>query len=308
MRVVQGAQVVLLISILLLWQFSFAQGIEEEVEWEAEPLTKDDCSLCHSNQVDAFFISHHGRTSKPEDEGSLEACQACHGDFQRHLDEHGETLDGVTSFIRKNTPASERNQICLNCHQDGGRIHWPGSEHDTHSMDCSSCHRIHARDTVMSRSEESRVCFSCHQQVRADMHKPSGHPSGEAMSCRDCHDSHGSIGNDLLNNFDVNLVCYDCHADLRGPFLWEHPPASDDCLTCHEAHGSIHSSMLKWRAPFLCQQCHQNEIGTRHYKRVMDLNSLVDEGQGRFIVAGSCMNCHPKVHGSNHPSGMGLSR
>jgi hypothetical protein len=32
-----------------------------------------------------------------------------------------------------------------------------------------------------------------------------------------------------------------CHAEKRGPFLWEHAPSVENCANCHEAHGSIHS-------------------------------------------------------------------
>ncbi|PLY17230.1 MAG: cystathionine beta-synthase [Sedimenticola sp.] len=286
----------------------YAQAKDEAFDFELEVLTKDDCRLCHSGQAVAYFSSLHGQSENAVHENPIKQCETCHGEFYAHIKSRGESLDGVVSFANKNGTFLERNQRCMNCHEDSRRMHWQGSMHETSSMDCSSCHKIHGKDAVLARNEESKVCFSCHQKIRADLHKPSSHPSGEVMSCRDCHNSHGSTGDKLLRHFDVNLVCYECHANLRGPFLWEHPPASDNCLTCHEAHGSSHYSMLKRRAPFLCQQCHQNEVGSRHVRRVMDLDALAEVGEGRFIAAGSCMNCHSKVHGSNHPSGVGLSR
>jgi DmsE family decaheme c-type cytochrome len=285
-----------------------SQTDEDTFDDELEVLTKDDCRLCHRGQAEAYFTSLHGEPGKSALENPIKQCETCHGEFYTHIDSRGESLDGVVSYARKNGTFLERNQRCLNCHQDSSRMHWQGSAHENSNMDCSSCHKIHDKDSVLAKNDESRVCFRCHQKVRAEVHKPSSHPSGVVMSCRDCHNSHGSTGDKLLNRFDVNLVCYECHANLRGPFLWEHPPASDNCLTCHEAHGSSHYSMLKRRAPFLCQQCHQNEVGSRHVRRVMDLDALAEVGEGRFIAAGSCMNCHSKVHGTNHPSGFVLAR
>jgi len=34
----------------------------------------------------------------------------------------------------------------------------------------------------------------------------------------------------------------------------------------------------------------------------------VEGGTSRFLLGGSCLNCHSQVHGSNHPSGYQLMR
>ena len=54
----------------------------------------------------------------------------------------------------------------------------------------------------------------------------------------------------------VNQTCYTCHAEKRGPFLWEHAPAAEDCTLCHTPHGSVYPSLLTKTPPLLCQQCH----------------------------------------------------
>ena len=59
----------------------------------------------------------------------------------------------------------------------------------------------------------------------------------------------------------VNEVCYRCHAEKRGPFLWMHAPVAMNCLNCHLPHGSVNQHMLVINMPVLCQRCH---IGTRH--------------------------------------------
>jgi predicted CXXCH cytochrome family protein len=48
----------------------------------------------------------------------------------------------------------------------------------------------------------------------------------------------------------VNDTCYQCHAEKRGPFLWEHAPVREDCTNCHSPHGSTQPSLLKARTPW----------------------------------------------------------
>ncbi len=43
----------------------------------------------------------------------------------------------------------------------------------------------------------------------------------------------------------MNETCYTCHADKRGPFLWEHQPVNEDCTNCHTPHGSNITPLLK---------------------------------------------------------------
>ena len=33
----------------------------------------------------------------------------------------------------------------------------------------------------------------------------------------------------MLKEASVNDNCYKCHAEKRGPFLWEHPPVRENC-------------------------------------------------------------------------------
>ena len=60
----------------------------------------------------------------------------------------------------------------------------------------------------------------------------------------------------MLRENSVNENCYKCHAEKRGPFLWEHNPVRENCLNCHDAHGSTKQALLKVQAPKLCGECH----------------------------------------------------
>ena len=157
-----------------------------------------------------------------------------------------------------------------------------------------------------AKAEQADVCFACHKKQRADFNKPSHHPVrfGQ-MTCTDCHSPHGSAATALLKKSTLNQTCYGCHAEKRGPFLWEHAPASEDCTLCHTPHGSIHPALLTKRPPLLCQQCHSQ---SGHTSLALTGAGLPGGSPSGFLLAGSCLNCHSQVHGSNHPSGVKLMR
>jgi DmsE family decaheme c-type cytochrome len=123
------------------------------------------------------------------------------------------------------------------------------------------------------------------------------------MECTSCHNVHGSKNVRLLRaGFTINEACATCHADKRGPFLWEHAPVRDSCVNCHDPHGSSNERMLVAKSPFLCQRCHNH---TRHPSTIYD---RVVQGTSNRIFGRSCASCHTQIHGSNHPSGNFLVR
>jgi predicted CXXCH cytochrome family protein len=102
----------------------------------------------------------------------------------------------------------------------------------------------------------AEVCFDCHWQQRGS---PEGipHPiDSNLMSCSSCHSPHGSAVEFDLRRDSLNETCYTCHAEKRGPYLWEHAPVTENCSNCHVPHGSSQPALLRVRAPLLCQQCH----------------------------------------------------
>ena len=147
----------------------------------------------------------------------------------------------------------------------------------------------------MARANVVETCAQCHLVKRAQLLSRVAHmpiPEGK-MSCTDCHNPHGSATPAMLVRDSPNDTCYTCHADKRGPFLWEHPPVVESCMNCHDPHGTNHQSMLKRVVFRLCQQCH---VETRHPTSPYNPGS-------RFAFNRGCVNCHARIHGSNHPSG-----
>jgi len=170
-------------------------------------------------------------------------------------------------------------------------------------------------DPVLAQESQADVCFACHKDKRAAFLRQSRHPvqasSAAAshtglMTCTDCHDPMGSSGPANLERDTINETCYDCHAEKRGPFLWEHAPAREDCSNCHESHGSNNPDLLVARQPWLCQQCHAANF---HPSSVYSGIGIPENGGAdQRILGKQCLNCHQQIHGSNHPSGARLTR
>jgi DmsE family decaheme c-type cytochrome len=288
-----------------------AQAAEEPLQQYASQGAKT-CLKCHDEKpvTDIFQTAHavRGDTRTPF---AYHDCETCHGPSPEHMVKPAAGEARVPVEVNfapgSSTPVSEQNTVCLNCHSGGERMHWRGSHHESAELACTSCHRIHAQDDkVRSRQGQATVCFTCHKAQRASAMQRSHHPLLEGqVTCSDCHASHGTFGTADLVGATVNDTCYQCHTEKRGPFLWEHPPVREDCTLCHSPHGSPEASLLKARAPWLCQECHSTEF---HPSALYSGSGVPPNGMDAHLLLRSCLNCHPKVHGSNHPSGPRFTR
>lgn len=273
----------------------------------------DTCLACHDDEVSlAVFRTKHAvpsDTRGPFGHGQLQ-CEACHGpggDHGRRI-RRGQERPPVINFgSQAATEVSVQNGICLDCHTADVGFGWHGGSHDVEDVACADCHISHAaRDDVLQTSTQPKVCFNCHQMQRSETLKAFSHPFFEGkMDCSGCHSPHGATLDAQLVRQTLNDTCYQCHAEKRGPYVWEHAPVTEDCALCHSPHGSNHPGMLTSRAPLLCQSCHSQ---SGHPSIAHDTNGLPAGAPSQFLLGQSCMNCHEQVHGSNHPSGSKLMR
>jgi len=264
------------------------------------------CTRCH-DENDSFPVlaigkTKHGTRADPR----TPTCTSCHGASEAHMNKpaSGARPKPDVMFTKTSPTSPEaKNQACLTCHQGGKRTYWQMSMHASRDVACSSCHVVHAqRDPARDKLEQANVCFACHKQQRAEIRRQSRHPTLEGkVICSDCHNPHGAAGEKMLVRDSVNDTCYTCHMEKRGPFVRTHQPVQENCALCHNPHGSVNDNLLKVRAPFLCQTCHEP---TSHRGGVAGItggsNSSTSSGIG-ITLARACLNCHTNIHGTNNP-------
>ncbi len=265
------------------------------------------CKQCHEDHYASYVKGPHGRKSDRRTPAAHQACDSCHGTTGRHVESGGgKGVGGIIALDRRSPVAANlKNEKCLSCHERGTQMGWRSSTHAMNDLSCSSCHTVHGLvDRPFTRRTQAEACFACHKKERAQIYKASTHPIRDGkVVCSQCHNPHGGLGPSNLIRASVNETCYTCHAEKRGPFLWEHAPARENCSICHLPHGSNQAGLLRTRGPWLCQQCHMNQF---HPSTAYSGRQL---GNRDFHLVGrNCLNCHPQVHGSNHPSGPRLTR
>lgn len=263
------------------------------------------CEGCHESIFNTFQKSPHERIGTGKKHGwETKACESCHGPGSKHAES-----TSATDIIQpaKLKPAAN-DKLCLTCHlnqpTNAGRIN---SSHAQNQVSCSSCHSIHkdsAYGLVTGKlADINAQCAKCHTDVWTSFQRPFKHrvPEG-AMSCVDCHNPHGGvIARGMLQTVNANEPgCFKCHADKRGPFVFEHAPVkTEPCSTCHEPHGSANPRMLtRAQVRFVCLECHANLPGlTAAANGTLGSAppALHDLRSPRFQ---QCTLCHQKVHGS----------
>lgn len=281
----------------------------------ALPTAVQECLACHEEpHVLALLGTPHAVGADPRTGFASQGCATCHGPSQAHMQRpaRGQPRAAPDHVFGKDDPllAPAQNAVCLACHQGQAGLHWQGSVHEVEDLGCTACHSVHAyTDPVLVRDTEAAVCTACHARTHAEALRPSAHPMLDGrMACSDCHAPHGGPGPALLRTATVNETCTSCHAEFRGPFLWEHPPVTEDCLSCHRPHGASHRPLLVKRTPWLCQDCHLAQFHPSAALSGTGLPGATAPSGSQSMLGRDCMNCHVHVHGSNHPSGAGTTR
>jgi DmsE family decaheme c-type cytochrome len=262
------------------------------------------CLTCHEGQ--AYTGTRHGLKAIATSPAATHGCESCHGPGKAHVDEG----DPAKILNPSKLTPQRASEICASCHNRGNHALWSGSQHDGRNVGCVTCHSVHTPKgpKQIKAASEIPLCASCHRDKVAKLDRSGHMPVREGkMQCTTCHNPHGATNVKLLQKGDsIAEACTSCHADKRGPYLWEHAPGRDGCTTCHDPHGSSNERMLVARPPILCQRCH---VATRHPSTIYDA-PLVGAGAtpSLRIYGRSCVTCHATIHGSNHPSGQRFIR
>lgn len=270
------------------------------------------CTACHSRESQNFAHTTHalGMSVAKAADPNTSTCESCHGPGSKHA-ESPAAKGLIIAFTHDGgTPVDTQAATCMTCHSGGPRDQWTGSVHQRNELSCSDCHNPMARLSAEGSTAKSSIndtCATCHKDVRQQFNRRSHMPLAEGqMACVDCHNPHGGFNASLLKTDTVNETCYQCHAEKRGPFLFEHAPVRDSCLNCHTPHGSNQQALLVAPVPMLCQQCHSN---VRHPNDLLTGQSLGSGGApDERLMGRGCLSCHAQIHGSNNPSGPRLHK
>jgi DmsE family decaheme c-type cytochrome len=263
---------------------------------------EETCLTCHEDQKKGYHGSPHARAANPRTPAAKQGCESCHGPGQAHVDGGGDKTrikNPATMTLR------DANAMCQTCHNRSTHDNYAGGKHDQRNVGCVTCHSVHApkSETKQLKTEtQQETCVQCHRKEVNKVHKSSHMPVGDKnlgkMECTTCHNPHGSQNVKMLKEgTSITEACASCHAEKRGPFLFEHAVGRESCVTCHDAHGSNNERMLVAKLPMLCQRCH---IHSRHPATVYDATQVT--AKSNRLVGRACVNCHQMIHGSNHPT------
>lgn len=276
-----GLKSIVLLASLLVFAFP-ANAVETSVTGSAP--TEKVCTDCHDN-TDAKVHEYHSD------------CLTCHIDAESHRKTPKILPDKVITA-----------ESCQSCHATGKgtsdeahRMNFAVSDHSKAGVQCTDCHGIH-KDKVSKQSnvadlkldKNAKLCITCHQDVLARFNMISHHPLKEgAITCTDCHNQHDSSKTTLGGKTEQ---CTKCHQAVRGPYVFEHPPAVEDCANCHNPHGTPNRRLLDVAQPMQCLQCH-SQPDNRHGQPAGVTNNVTSTISG--AVFRNCYSCHAAIHGSS---------
>lgn len=249
----------------------------------------DACITCHEDiYKNSFEKTPHFKTTLKDGHG----CESCHGPGSEHVDGGGDVAK-IISF--KTLSRQEASSQCLSCH--GANLkqqHFSNSAHASNDVGCLDCHSAHhAKEPQYLLVQKGPMqCYSCHATAKAEFARPYHHRVEEGLiQCSDCHNVHGTTTLRQAKTLPSgDAACVKCHANIRGPFVYEHVPVkTEGCTSCHTPHGSTNPRLLRVsQVNLLCLQCHtfptQGPNGPTH---------------NQAAKYQACTMCHVAIHGSN---------
>ncbi len=268
------------------------------------------CRTCHADVWLNFYKNPHFKSvASGKEPPERTGCEGCHGPAKAHVEARGgkTTIPHAFSLMQP----KEILEDCLGCHaRDFSRANIRRSDHTQNDVACTSCHSVHhsATPKYLLAKQQRELCYGCHSTIRAQFEMPSKHRVNEGfMQCTDCHNPHGAFAPTWSmaqrprmteQSVTSDPPCIKCHADKRGPFVYEHPPLRvEGCEACHNPHGSMNAKLLRRPVVFtVCLECH-NGSGSGIRNQGVPLQSsrhnLLDP---KFQ---KCTTCHVRIHGSN---------
>ena len=252
----------------------------------------DTCKTCHEEVFKGFAESPHWKTTLNKSGPESHGCESCHGPGAQHV-EGGGDVSKIISF--KNLSRQQASARCLSCHgEKGEQAHYTSSPHASSDVGCLDCHSPHHGKEAehLLVAAQPQLCYGCHTAMKAEFAKPYRHRVNEGLvQCSDCHNVHGTGTVRQVRALPGgDFVCYKCHVDKRGPFVYEHVPVkTEGCTACHTPHASTNPRLLRVsQVNLLCLQCHTSPT--------VGPSGPVHNQSQKYQA---CTMCHMSIHGSN---------
>jgi DmsE family decaheme c-type cytochrome len=253
------------------------------------------CKDCHDVIYKDFETTAHRKTLDTRRKPAELGCESCHGPGAEHIQGGGD-LEKIVRF--KTLSATGINERCMTCHRSGREhANFERSPHATSDVSCISCHATHhppKREHLLNASEPT-LCYKCHLGTRPEFARPFRHRVNEGLlRCSDCHNPHGGfLTRQLRTTAAQDAVCFKCHLEKEGPFVFEHPVTkTEGCVACHSPHGSSNPRLLKRaQVNLVCLECHTLTVDSP----APGIPSFHNQAQKYQ----ACTLCHAAIHGSN---------
>ena len=265
----------------------------------------DTCKTCHEDLFNGLQKTRHWNSFLKTKEGTeAHSCETCHGPGAEHVNSGG---DKTKIFVFKDQAPEVISKRCLSCHGlKAEHANFERSAHATNGVSCISCHSPHfaKEQRRLLVEKQPQLCYTCHTEQKADFSKPFRHRVNEGLlKCTDCHNVHGSpMPRSVRVAEEQDAVCYKCHRNLQGPWVFEHAPMkTQGCASCHQPHGSVNPRLLMVnQVNLLCLQCHTPTAtpNTRARDSIAPGTPAgpVHDQSAKFQA---CTICHVFIHGSN---------
>lgn len=301
--------VLLILGVILAASGVLAQTAQEQAKASSQTKTTassaasssdyagpDACKTCHEDLYNNWEKAPHWKTTLDTQGGpSKHGCEACHGAAASHV---ADPSDTSKLFLFEKASAKDINERCLTCHAGGAEhMNAVNSIHRQSDVSCTSCHSPHhpaTREHLLVKAQPE-LCYTCHLTQKAQFNMPFHHRVNEGLvQCTDCHNPHGTVRpNQVRTSAQQDAVCFKCHADKQGPFVFEHEAVKiEGCTACHIPHGSPNQHMMKFSTVnVLCLQCHTNSL--------VSAAPSAPSFHNQNAQFQACTLCHTQIHGSN---------
>ena len=235
------------------------------------------CGECHSDVVDDFKISEHGKAFASGVKGAPN-CLTCHQNAITLNDARGDSLQAKAA----------QEKLCLSCHLDN--------------------------PDVRARTSPTAKFIASYQESVHGRALDSG--NARAANCVDCHGSHqmkkGLDPTSQVNKIHIPETCGKCHTSEAGEFaqsvhgmaVAKGNPDAPVCTNCHGEHNIYKHDDP--RSPVatrnlsqqVCSPCHSSVTLAQKYGFASDrFKTFSDSYHGLALQEGSitvanCASCH----------------